>query len=180
MNTIIILLLLQPVSLFSGKIANSFIDDLLDLNPIDTLIVNQKQERIISEAADLNFNVDDSLLLVSYPEAGIKSVVIPPLASMPYQHSLKIHFTPNNDSVPNYLIITTQALYDSLSVELRTYAEDVHAIYGYGIFLESTTNATPYQVKDLIVDYQENLMGVFFVGDVGNCLFEIDNDYSWK
>ena len=179
-SVIFLLLLLQPASIFADINVKCFTNDVLRHSFDDTLNINKTQRWIITEAEDSNFNLDDSLLIVSYPEAGFKPIGLPPLASMPYQHSLKFHFTPKNDSLPNYLIITTQALYDSLSVEFRTYAEDVHAIYGYGIYLESTINATPYQVKNLIVDYQDNLMGVFLVGDMGNCQFEIDNDYSWK
>ncbi|MBP5339587.1 MAG: hypothetical protein J6Z14_09875 [Prevotella sp.] len=62
--------------------------------------------------------------------------------------------------------------------EITRYAEDVHAIYGYGIFVESTENATHVQLKTLIQNYQNNLAGTLFIGDVEEAMFEIDNDYG--
>lgn len=178
-HILLMIFLFQPVLLFADKNANCSSNDLLSHNLNDTLIQSQKQDSIISELIDYNFDFDDSLLLATYPEAGIKPIGPQPLTSLPFQHSLKIHYTPKNTTSPNYLIITTQALYDSLSVELRTYAEDVHAIYGYGIYLETTTNATPFHIKDLIISYENNLIGVFLIGNMGECMFEINNDFSW-
>lgn len=175
----LLLFLLQSVSLYANNNATCYTSDLFICNLNDTLIINQKHDRIITEMTDSIFYFDDSLLIVSYPEAGIKPIVPPTLVSTQFQHFLKIHFTPQNSSLPNYLIITTQALYDSLSIELRTYAEDVHAIYGYGILLESTTNATPEHIKNLITTYQDNLIGVFLIGNMGECMFEKDNDHSY-
>ena len=176
----LLLLLFQPVLLFADKNANCSRNDLLSHNSNDTLIVCHEEAREMTEIANSYFDFDDSLLLASYPEAGIKPIGPMPLTSMPFQHSLKIHYTPQNTTSPNYLIITTQALYDSLSVELRTYAEDVHAIYGYGIYLETTTNATPHYIRDFVISYQNNLIGVFLIGQLGECMFEINNDYSWQ
>ena len=176
---LLLLLLLQAESLFAGNNANCSRNDFYSHNPNDTLIKSQKQDSLITELVDFNFNFDDSLLIASYPEAGIKPVGTPQPAPMLFQHSLKMHYTPKDTTYRNFLIITTESLYDSLSVELKTYAEDVHTIYGYGIYLETTTNASPYQVKNLIVSYQQNLIGVFLIGNIGECMFEISDDYSW-
>jgi len=64
-----------------------------------------------------------------------------------------------------------------LKVDIRTYAEDVHTIYGYGIYIETIENATPQELKALIKVYENNLRGVFLVGDVGECLYETQNDH---
>lgn len=174
-NYCLLLFLLQSVLLFAEKKANRYIDDLFV--PNDTLLLYQRQNNTVDEA---DFAIDDSLLLDIFPEAGIKPQGPQPVSSMQYQHSLKLYYTPRNTVTPNYLIVTTAALYDSLSVDLQTYAEDVHAIYGYGIYIESTTNATPSNIRNLIISYQNNLAGVFLIGDIGECMYEIDDDYSWK
>lgn len=123
------------------------------------------------------FQIDDSLLTLAYPAAKIKPLHI----SAPtgdFSHSQKLHFTPNASSYPNYLIIVNAAIYDSISYEVKRYAEDVHAIYGYGVYVEIVNNDTPEQLKSIILQYQSNLCGVIFVGDLSHCLFEIDNDYG--
>ena len=107
----LLLLLFQPVLLFADKNANCSRNDLLSHNSNDTLIVCHEEAREMTEIANSYFDFDDSLLLASYPEAGIKPIGPMPLTSMPFQHSLKIHYTPQNTTSPNYLIITTQALY---------------------------------------------------------------------
>lgn len=134
-----------------------------------------------SQVIEDDLSIDDSLLIASYPEAGIKPLGTQFISSSSnFQHYQQLHFTPRNATTPNYLIITTQTLYNSLSRELRIYAEDVHAIYGFGIYLVSTTNTTPYFIRNLIISYDDNLAGVFLIGNVGECMYEIENDYSWK
>jgi hypothetical protein len=70
------------------------------------------------------------------------------------------------------------SLYDSLQSSITTYAEDVHALYGYGVCLETVTNPNPEQVKSLIISYSGNLRGVLFVGDLSEAYYEINNDYG--
>lgn len=171
----LLLFLLQSLLLFAGKNANGYIDYIFISN--DSLSLYQREDNTVDEA---NFAIDDSLLLDVYPEAGIKPLGPPPVSSMQYQHSLKLYYTPRTSTTPDYLIVTTEALYDSLSIDLQRYAEDVHAIYGYGIYIESTTNATPTNIRNLIISYQNNLAGVFLIGNIGECMYEIDDDYSWK
>ena len=120
---LLLLLLLQAESLFAGNNANCSRNDFYSHNPNDTLIKSQKQDSLITELVDFNFNFDDSLLIASYPEAGIKPVGTPQPAPMLFQHSLKMHYTPKDTTYRNFLIITTESLYDSLSVELKTYAD---------------------------------------------------------
>lgn len=123
------------------------------------------------------FDLDDSLLCVDYPEIQIKPNHMP-FTSYPFTHILKKHYTPNDSSCGDYLILTTPSLYDSLSYELQTYIEDVHAIYGYGIYLETVKNGNSKNLKSLILSYQNSLKGVFFVGSLGEGMFEIDNDHG--
>ena len=122
------------------------------------------------------FALDEAMLLECYPQAGIK----PTGREMPrdtLSHSLKLHFTPNDALKPDYLVVVSNSIYDSLAYEIRTYAEDVHAIYGYGVYVEAVENATSEQLKSLILNYEDNLHGVFFVGNLEECLFEIEEDH---
>lgn len=123
------------------------------------------------------FYLDDSLLYTYYPEAKVKPVYRE-TASASFSHTLCLHYTPNDSSIPYYLILTTQQLYNSLRNEIMSYAEDVHAIYGYGIYLEIANNMTAEQIKSLIISYGENLCGVMFIGDLGECFYEMESDYN--
>lgn len=122
------------------------------------------------------FHIDDSLLNVVWPNASIKPVSRAANRGI-FSHTLRLHLTPNNTSTPYYLIVVENSLYSSISNEIKTYAEDAHAIYGYGIYVETVQYPTPEDVKSLILSYSNNLCGVFFVGDVGECMFEISNDH---
>ena len=57
----------------------------------------------------VNFHIDDSLLLASYPEAGIKPTNPKSIVRTEFQHSVKLHFTPRNSTLKNYLIILLSA-----------------------------------------------------------------------
>ena len=122
------------------------------------------------------FQIDDSLLSFVCPNAGTRPLARPDNLES-FLHSLKIHFSPNNSNIPNFLIISNNSLYTLLSNEIRTYAEDVHAVFGYGIYVETVQNPTPEDVKSLIVSYN-NLCGVLFIGDVGECMYEVSNDHD--
>lgn len=123
------------------------------------------------------FHFDDSLLCTYYPEARVKPMRRE-VAQAVSSHALNLHYTPYNPTTPYYLIITTQTLFDSLQNEIKIYAEDVHTIHGYGIYIEVVDNMTPEQMKSLIIGYKTNLCGVMFIGDLGESYFEIEDDYN--
>lgn len=128
------------------------------------------------------FQIDDSLLRISSPES-YNRMRRAGVVYDTFSHIQKLHYTPNNPVTPHYLIITTPLLYDSLRTDIITYAEDVHAIYGYGIYLEVVDNPNPEQLKSLIIDcrnncYQNNLCGVMFIGSLGEAYYEIENDHG--
>lgn len=124
------------------------------------------------------FHIDDSLLLEVYPAAQVRPLHAPPQQNDEFSHLQMLQFTANDTEKPFYLIITTPTLFTNLKKEIIQYAEDVHAIYGYGIYLEVVSNATAQQLKSLIVSYQNNLCGVISIGDFPACMFEIANDYA--
>lgn len=124
------------------------------------------------------FHTDDSLLLEIFPVTQVKPLHAPPQQNPNFHHSLELHFTANDAVKPFLLMITSPELFNNLKKEIIQYAEDVHAIYGYGIYLEIVTNATAQQLKSLILSYQNNLCGVIAIGDFPACMFEIDNDYN--
>ena len=95
-----------------------------------------------------------------------------------FSHNQRIHFTPNNLNCPYYLIIAENNLYNLLCDEIRTYAEDVHAVWGYGVYVETVQNPTPEDIKSLIVNYSNNLCGALFIGNIGESMYEVSNDFG--
>lgn len=141
---------------------------------------------VLSDSTDNNpesllgkslFRIDNEMLITDYPDIAVKEHSVSVLRSE-YTHVQQLRYTPKDSSCPDYLIITTQALYDSISSDIKRYSEDVHAIYGYGIYVESTENASPEQLKTLIQSYQNKLCGVFFIGNLGEAMYETDNDHD--
>ena len=124
------------------------------------------------------FEIDQEMLCSDFPAATIKPLSQTNRTRANYTHSLKLHYTPNTAQKPNFLVVTTKLLYDSLANEIKTYAEDIHAIYGWGVYVEMVENANSAQLKALISGYQSNLHGVLFLGDLEECMFEIENDYN--
>ncbi len=122
-------------------------------------------------------HIDNSFLRISFPGACLRSTVRPSIKGV-FSHNLKIHYTPNNTNSPYYLIIAENSLYNSLSKEIKIYAEDSHAIFGYGIYVETVQYSTPEDVKSLITSYSNNLIGVLLIGDVGECMYEVSNDHG--
>jgi len=103
--------------------------------------------------------------------------IVPP-SSMQFSHNQVLRFTKKNDTIPDFLIISNQAICDTLLPEIRRYSEDIHTIYGYGVILESVTGASSEELKSIILSYQNNLCGVLFIGSVGDVFFEIEKDYN--
>lgn len=133
---------------------------------LDTLIVSNL------------FQIDDSLLRFQYPKASVKIQKPVQHKAANFSHTLELQYTPISQATPYYLIIVPRPLYVSLSSEIKRYAEDVHAIYGYGIYLETTQEASPEQIKYIIQSHGSNLCGCIFIGDLGEALYEVQNDYN--
>ena len=91
------------------------------------------------------FQIDEIMLNDVYPEASVKPVGIPPATNGNFSHNRRFHYTANNSNLPDFLVITPITLYDSLYNEIKTYAEDIHAIYGYGVYVETIENGNPSQ-----------------------------------
>ena len=123
------------------------------------------------------FQIDDSLLHAYNPKFMLKPLHVPPHVGT-YTHTCCLHYTVKDSLSSDYLIIVSENLYDSLQKEIKCYAEDVHTVCSYGVIVESVANPSPEQLKQLILVYQERLKGVLFVGDVGECLYEVENDYN--
>ena len=136
----------------------------------------EEQEDSTMMSEDI-FLIDDSLLRIHHPEVAIKPTYTYKTPRV-FTHTLEFQYTRKNNRMSNYLIITTLDLFRNLGNEIKTYAEDVHAIYGYGVYVETTSNATPEQLKSLILNYKEDLCGVFFIGNLGECMYEISNDHN--
>lgn len=112
------------------------------------------------------------------PELFVDSCITATEPHRNFSYSERWHFTPQDATKQEYLIIAEHCICDTLINELRTYSEDVHAIYGYGVYLVSVENSTAPQLRSLIISYQNNLCGVLFVGDVGEAWYEVPFDYG--
>lgn len=124
------------------------------------------------------FQIDDSLLNIYDPESSVKPTQqIIYLPNDLYCDEM-IYFSPNDTSKSNFLILTTPILWDSLHNEIKTYAEDVHAIYGYGVYVDKVSTSSPEQLKSVIMSHKNKLCGVILIGDFVACMFESDNDYN--
>lgn len=124
------------------------------------------------------FQIDASLLDLTTPSSKVRAPRrILTIADSVFYHCEKFHITPKSDSSGELIIIATKEIYDILHFEINRYAEDVHSIYGYGIFCETVKNATPEQIKSIILS-QTNICGVVFIGDVGEAYFENTNDFN--
>ena len=129
------------------------------------------------EFADSLFQNDNDLLNAEFPEASVKTYSVTP-PSNNFTHTVQLYYTPKDTNTSRYLVLTTPTLYNELKNEIKRYAEDVHAIYGYGICVLSVENGSAEQLKSLIKSYEGDLCGVFFIGDLGEAMFEIDNDHG--
>ena len=138
---------------------------------------NVIQQSPIEDDKSDAFHIDDSLLIAVYPDAGVKPTHRKN-SNRTFSHVLHTRITPNNSLCPEYLIIAEKNLFLSLTNEIKTYAEDVHAVYGYGIFLEYVENPNPESIRSLIVSYQNNLCGAFLIGNIGESLFEVQDDHN--
>lgn len=123
------------------------------------------------------FIIDDSLLCAEFPE-----VMVKPRGQLRnvrnFTHLQRIHYTPINSQTKEFIIIASKDLYDSISIDIQKYAEDIHSIYGYGVFIETVNNPTSLDIKSLLQSYQNNLCGALFVGNIPECQYETDNDYN--
>lgn len=124
------------------------------------------------------FQIDDSLLSVHAPEMCIKPAPQFNQPNLVFYFDEKIYYTPNDSSKSNFLVITTPELWCSLQKEIKTYAEDIHAIFGYGVYIDVVSTNSPEQLKSVILNHQNNLSGVVLIGDFVACMYEINNDHN--
>ena len=122
--------------------------------------------------ASIQRHPEDSIMRILCPELFGKSRLAPSIRQGNFSYSERWHFTRQDITKQEFLIIAEHCICDTLINELRTYSEDVHAIYGYGVYLVSVENPTPLELRNLIISYQNNLCGVLFVGDVGEAWYE--------
>lgn len=140
---------------------------------IDTTVCSSSLEYL----EGLILKQDDSLLCATYPEVAVKSRKVKSQRTN-FSHALQLHYSPDDATKSDYLIIAKRSLYDSLSIDLKMYSEDVHAIFGYGIYLETVTDDTPETIKSLICSYRNRLCGVLLVGNIASAFYEVENDHN--
>lgn len=64
------------------------------------------------------------------------------------------------------LIIVDSTLYSDLNYEINRYAYDIHYVYGCNVIMEVVNSETCQDIKSLIYNYQTDLNGCVFIGDV--------------
>ena len=126
--------------------------------------------------ASIQHHPEDSIMRVLCPELFVKTRLTPSVRQGNFSYSERWHFTRQDTTKQEFLIIAEHCICDTLINELRTYSEDVHAIYGYGVYLVSVENSDAYELRELIKSYKDNndkLCGVLLVGDVGEAWYEM-------
>lgn len=82
------------------------------------------------------------------------------------------------DLLHKVLIIVDSTLYSSLNYEINRYAYDIHHVYGCNVIMERVDSETCQDIKGLIVNYQNDLDGCVFIGDIAPAFYEADKDYA--
>jgi hypothetical protein len=136
----------------------------------------EKEITLDSSIFDIDIRLFDEYL-AEHPEYLLKRNAE---STRDFRHSNVLRYTPQNDTLPYFMVIADHLVYDSLRNELQKYSEDIHTIYGYGILVDTVANGSPIQIKDLIKTYYDSLSinGVLFVGDIAEAYFETQNDHN--
>lgn len=97
-----------------------------------------------------------------------------------YSHAQVMNIPSSNqaDLLHKVLIIVDSTLYSELTFEINRYAYDVHYVYGCNVIMERVNSETCLDIKGLIVNYQNNLDGCVFIGDIVPAFYETDKDYA--
>lgn len=124
------------------------------------------------------FASDNEMLLESFPAASVKPTRTSNREIASGYHTQKLGYTRPDNNSSDFLVVIPSQLYDSLASEIKTFAEDLHAVRNCGVYVEAIGTSTAAQVKDLILSYGSTLGGTIFIGNVAECMFEIENDYN--
>ena len=76
----------------------------------------------------------------------------------------------HNDS--SVLIIVESSVYNSMQSYILRYATDIYYGTDYDVYIESVNNASHVQIKELILSYQNKLIGVVLIGDIAHASYE--------
>jgi hypothetical protein len=83
------------------------------------------------------------------------------------------------DLLHKVLIIVDSILYSELTFEINRYAYDIHHVYGCNVIMERVASETCQDIKNLILNYQTNLDGCVFIGDIAPAFFQIGVDVCY-
>lgn len=79
---------------------------------------------------------------------------------------------------PNVLILVKSTISTTLDDEIARYADDIEAYHSITTETYRLSYGTPEQIKDFIIDHDDNLQGVVFVGYIPAAWYEIANDFG--
>ena len=82
------------------------------------------------------------------------------------------------DILHKVLIIVDSTLYSELTFEINRYAYDIHHSYGCNVIMECVNSETCQDIKDLIINYHNNLDGCVLIGDIKPAFYKA-KDYCY-
>lgn len=91
--------------------------------------------------------------------------------NVPYQHN-RVYSTCSNDSLLKILIIVDDYVYSRISEKIIRYARDLYCGTSQHSVIESVSNATKLNIKDLIISYSNNIEGLVLIGNLDFAIFE--------
>ena len=79
------------------------------------------------------------------------------------------------DLLHKVLIVVDSTLYSELDFEINRYAYDIHYVYGCNVVMERVDSETCQDIKSLITNYQNNLDGCVFIGDIVPAIYRTND-----
>ena len=134
-------------------------------------------EQEIDQMSDL-FSIDEEMFITD-TSSNIyhmpHQIIITPAL---YSHDNVLHIISNTINRGNILVIANSSVYSSIEEDITQYAHDIHYAHQIGVDVEVCTNANYMDIKNLILAYANNLIGVVLVGDIDVAYYETANDHN--
>lgn len=83
-----------------------------------------------------------------------------------------------SQSIKKILIIVNIDIYNKLKSKIERYAYDINYVYNCDVILDGVSGGDHIDIKNLILDYKNNLSGVVFIGDIAAAWYENQNDHN--
>ena len=137
-----------------------------------TLTENDRSELARMFATDVQLQGDTREIYANYQASRLRT---------PFLHSQVLTLKENpkaNRDVAKILVIVTSEMFEPLSAKITRYANDIHQVYGCEVIMETVTGGNYMDIKNLILDHQENLDGAVLIGDIDVAWYEMEDDFD--